>query len=745
MSIVRKEKNVVETSDAAKIIAEAHAGGRKSLSERDGKKLLAACGVAVPRSEMVEDAEKGEVAAASMKGPFVVKVSSPDILHKSDVGGVQVGVETKEGVRQAIARMQEVPAIAAARVDGFLVEEMAPSGRELVVGGMNDARFGPMVMVGLGGVFVEVLADVSFRLCPITRGDAEAMLSELRGAALLDGARGEKPVSRDAIISILLAVGGEGGLLMQNADTIAELDVNPVIANDTGAVAVDARVLLREAAENAPTADLPGQDSPVLERWKALFEPRTIAVIGASTKGGNVANTFVRRIKSFGYDGEIYPIHPRAGEVEGLKAYASLAETPKPVDYAYVCVGGEAVPGILSHANGRVRMAQVISSGFGETETGKTLEKEVVRVAHSQGCRIAGPNCLGLYSPRGRVTFAADPPAEVGCIGVATQSGGLGNDIIKRGSARGLLFSGLVTLGNCADISPVDMVEYYLHDPQTKVIGLYLEELRDGRRFFDLLRGTPMAKPVVILKGGRSKLGQAAAASHTGALAGDFRGWEAFSTQTTCALVKTLDEFIDALLAFQNLTIRPERPTRKITLFGNGGGTSVLATDFFADFGLYAEPFPASVREALDALELPPGTSIVNPIDAPVRTLQQDDGKIASTILDIVYEGADTDAIVMHVNLAAFVGREGKDPIDTLIDCSVEVRNRHAGEAHFVLVLRSDGSQVLDDRKRVVRRRALAAGIPVYDEMAPAALALNAVKHIEGRMAAHQERNRSGG
>lgn len=741
MSTVAKDKPANQDVASALIDA-ALAQGRTALPESEGKELLAAYGIAVPRRTLVTSPAEGEAAAAGMKGPFVVKVSSPDILHKSDVGGVRVGLDGPQAVAGAIADMQKIPAIAKARVDGFLVEEMAPKGRELVIGGMNDSRFGPMVMVGLGGIFVEVLADVSFRLCPITKADAEAMLAELRGAKLLDGARGEKPVDRAAVVEMLLAVGGEGGLLMTHADTVMELDLNPVIAAEKGAAAVDARVLLRDKPAAAADQKVPGLDRPVLERWKAMFEPMTIAVVGASTKGGNVANTFIRRLREFNFDGDIYPIHPKADEVEGLKCYPSLAETPKPVDYTYIAIGGDAVPEVLSKANGRVQVAQVISSGFGETAEGKELEAEVVRTAHAQGCRIAGPNCLGLYSPRGKVSFAALAPTEIGTIGVATQSGGLGTDIIKRGAARGLRFSGLVTLGNCSDISPVDMVEYYLADPQTKVIGLYLEELRDGRRFFDLLRTTPISKPVVVLKGGRSSLGQAAAASHTGALAGDFRAWEALAAQTPCALVKTVDEFIDALLAFQNLQIRVGHPTRKITLFGNGGGTSVLATDFFADYGLDTEPFPKPVREKLEALQLPPGTSVANPIDAPVRTLQQDDGKVASTILDIIYNEAETDAIVMHINLSSFVGREGKDPIDTLITGAVEVAKRYADGAHLVMVVRSDGSQALDDRRRDVRDRALAAGIPVYDEMAPAALALNAVKHIESRMAAH--RNNTG-
>jgi len=140
--------------------------------------------------------------------------------------------------------MMRQPAIAAARIDGFLVEEMAPPGQEMVIGGLRDPQFGPLVMVGLGGIFVEVLADVSFRICPITRLDAQEMLAELKGVAILKGARGRKAVSQDAIVDALLKVGGENGLLLQHATDISEADINPLIVSESAAVAVDARFIL---------------------------------------------------------------------------------------------------------------------------------------------------------------------------------------------------------------------------------------------------------------------------------------------------------------------------------------------------------------------------------------------------------------------------------------------------------------------------------------------------------------------
>lgn len=227
-----------------KEFAEARKQGRAALAEMAGKSVLANFGLAAPKSLLIQDVTDVASACAKLRAPLVLKVVSPDILHKSDAGGVKVGLKSAAEVEDAVRAMMKLPAIANARIDGFLLEEMAPAGQEIVIGGLNDAQFGPMVMVGLGGIFVEVMADVAFRICPITRLDAEEMLDELKGAALLKGARGRKPVSRAAIVDALMKIGGEGGLLMTHAKDIAEADINPLIVSETGAVAVDARFVL---------------------------------------------------------------------------------------------------------------------------------------------------------------------------------------------------------------------------------------------------------------------------------------------------------------------------------------------------------------------------------------------------------------------------------------------------------------------------------------------------------------------
>ena len=716
------------------LISQARANGRIALSEADGKALLHEHGIAVPRAAVaVDGAQAADGRLRDLRAPLVAKVMSPDILHKSDAGGVRLHLADTAAVSAAIESMRASAPIRGAIVDGYLVEEMAAPGVEIVIGAIHDPSFGPILMVGLGGIFVEVLADVAFRICPISRRDAQQMLGDLKGAALLDGARGTQPVSREAIVELLLRIGGEDGILSRYGNEIAEIDLNPVIASADGAVVVDARFILHTEPVVTASLDAPlrGDELPVVDRFAPLFTPRNIAVIGASATRAPLANTFIRRMKAFGFEGAIYPVHPQAEMIEGLPAYPNLAALPEPVDYAYIAMGAQRIPPMLAAANCKVRFAHVIASGFGEVEEGRALEAELVAAAHAGGARVIGPNCMGLYSPRGKVTFSVGVPSELGSVGILSQSGGLSTDIIKRGQWRGLRFSALVSIGNCADLGPADLLEFLLADEHTKVIGLYLEEIKDGRRFFEMLRADRGNKPVVILRGGRSRQGRLAASSHTGALADETQSWQALAAQTGCVMVDTVDVFVGTLLAFQQLGVRRERPTQRVVLFGNGGGTSVLATDNFAELGLDVLPFEAATREPLEALGLPPGTSVVNPIDTPVGTLMEQDGFIAKTILDIVYDHSAPDAIVMHLNLAAFVGRGMVDPVDNLIHVVETVQAQRAGQCHLLLVLRTDGSPELEDSKRGYRERALAVGIAVYDELIDAARALDGVRQVE--------------
>lgn len=730
---------------ACALVREAAARSERALSEPQAKQVIAAFGIAVPDGVTVAADASVAPIMTRLRAPLAVKLVSSEGLHKSDIGGLVLGVKTEAELRDALGRLAENGRRAGVRSDGFLVEEMAAAGVELVIGAVRDARFGPVIMFGLGGVHVEVFGDVAFRICPIEREDAVGMIEQLRSKSLLRGARGRPPIDEAALISALLAIGGADGLMMSAAADIGEVDINPLIASGDALLACDARIILgRESTPEASvrTATAVAQDpatttAALLERYAPLFNPRVIAVVGASATGFAPANEFIRQSMDLGCTARIVPIHPSAGMVEGLPACKSIADIGAVVDYAYVAIAGAQIAPMLEAAAGKIRYAQIISSGFGEVSEGRELEQRLLAAARRAGVRLLGPNCLGLYAPRAGLAFVGDCPSEAGPIGIVSQSGGLAVDMLLRGQTRGLRYSGVATIGNSVDLGPADLLEYYMADPDTRVIGVYVEDIKDGRRFFEVLRSARGRKPVVVLVGGQTDQGRHAAASHTGSLASPVSLWQGLAHQTGLVVSDSLEQFLDVLLAFQMLSARTDRPTRQCVLFGNGGGTSVLAADAFGRRGLQVVPMPGPALARLEALKLPPGTSIVNPIDAPAYTLRQDDGRIAESILETVFELGGADAVVMHLNLPVFIksANQRVDFLGNLMAAATRVQKRHPAVAHFVLVLRSDGSAICDERKREFRAQAAAHGIPAFDEMTNAADALAAVSAYESFVA----------
>ena len=731
------------------MVRQAASNGRRAFSEPVAKTVIAAFGITVPRGVEIKSGVTETAQAdlrsliGSLKIPLAAKLVSSGAIHKSDVGGVILGLRGEQAVRDALASLAENSLRAATPVTGFLIEEMAPAGHELVIGGMHDPRFGAVIMLGLGGVHVEVFADVAFRVCPINRADAADMIEQLRSKVLLRGARGSTPIDETQLVDALLNVGGEDGLLLTTEGAIEELDINPLMASSDRLVACDARITLRVPCP-APVSEPKVSretEAELLARYDALFNPRTVAVIGASASGFNLSNEFIRQSKALGCTARIIPIHPTAAEVEGLPTARSIAEIGETIDYAYVAIAAEQIPAMIAAAAGKVRYAQIISSGFAEIADGRELERELAEAGRKADIRILGPNCLGIYSPRAGISFFGDSPREVGTIGVVSQSGGLAVDMLSRGIVRGLRFSALATLGNSVDLGPAELVEYFLADPQTRAIGVYVEDIKSGRRFVDALRNAPHSKPVVVLLGGQTPQGRDAAASHTGSMATPLALWQGLARQTGAVITDTLEQFLDTLLAFQVLQPRTVGPTRRCVLFGNGGGTSVLAADAFGRRGLDVSPLPQRAIDQLLSLRLPPGTSVVNPIDAPANTLRQDEGRIAEQILEIVACEDQTDAIVMHVNLPVFIksANQRVDVLGNLMAAATRVRKRYPGP-HFALVLRSDGTAVCDERKRIFREEALANDIPAFDEMSNAADALSAISFYEHFLARRQNR-----
>lgn len=711
-------------------VADARRAGAPVLPEVDVKEVLRSWGIAVPRGRVVSDprdvpSDLGEL--------LVVKAVSPTLVHKSDVGGVRLGVR-REKLSAVFADMTDNAARHGHAVDTFLVEEQAPAGVEMVVGAVQVAGVGWVIMVGLGGVFVEVLGDVALGVAPLEDRQVRAMLGELRGLPLLRGARKTTVVDEPALVDLIVRLAGRDGLLAALPPEITEIDLNPVLVAASGACAVDARFVVRSIADDAaPPRAVTAVKSSC--DFGPLFNPRTVAVLGASARGDNGANLFIRNMREFGFPGQIVPVHPKAAEVEGLAAVPSLADVEGTIDYAYVALPAGVVADALAAGGGRVRFAQVVSSGFAETEDGAALERDLVARMRVLGTRVVGPNCLGTYSSAGRVTFVPDPPKEPGRVAVVSQSGGLSVDILRLGTARGVAFHSVTSIGNQSDVTADELLSYLIDDPSVATIGLYLESLSAGREVLDVLTRTETNKPVVLLAGGRTPAGSRAAVSHTGALTDNRRLWPALARQAGMELVESLANFLDVLLAFDtaDLTVRPG--DFGAVLFGNGGGASVLAADVLERHGLATAPLPDDVVDVLQSLPLPPGNGLGNPIDVPAGTLAVRSGAVVEDILGPVLARVTPTVVICHLNVGIIqrnLGASHGDVTGTIIDAIARSRDRAPRRVHHLLVLKADGKPDTEEQLAQYRARAMALGIPHFaaiEDCAAAAAAL--VRHAD--------------
>ncbi|MCF6472072.1 CoA-binding protein [Nonomuraea sp. MG754425] len=667
--------------------------------EHEVKALLAEAGVPVPRGVVVRGDDF--LAARELAGPLVLKAFGPGLTHKSEAGAVALGLAYEElGPVAAGMRERLEPA-------GFLVEEQAAPGVELIVGLVRDPAFGPVLLTGLGGVWTEALRDTALRLCPVAEPDARRMLASLRGAALLDGWRGGPPVDVDAVVKLLMAVGGPGGLWERLE--LGEFELNPVIAGPSGVIAVDARHLPAGSAP-APAAG-PSRETGFLP----LFEPRAVAVVGASTSRPNFGNMFLGFYRDAGVP--LVAVHPTAAEVAGVPAVPSLAHPGVDVDYALVAVPAERCAEVLREAGG-VPFVQVMSGGFGEAGR-PDLEEELVAAARAAGTRLLGPNCMGVYCPQGRQTFVGGGLGPPGTIALISQSGGLAGEVIKVGERRGLAFSRVVTLGNAADVTPAELLRWLARDEATRAVGLYLEDPRDGRDLPAALHAVlrDAGKPVVLLVGGRSGQGRRAASSHTGGLVSDRRVWEAVAEQSGAALVTGQDDLIGVLAYFQAHGARLTSGDQ-VLVVGPSGGAGVLAADAFDRAGVRLDPLPA---ERLDALR---GLGVVatgNPLEVPVGPLGR--AALVAEVIDAL-AGPYRD-VVAHVNVQSFFTYgSAPEPLYACTRALAGAQAAHPG-VRISLVTRN-GECAPEGVEDEVARIAAAAGIPVYRTMEAAAVAVAA-------------------
>jgi len=640
------------------------------------KRWLAARGVAVPRA--------GEACRPGVA--LAVKAFGPGIVHKSDLGGLRVGVGAAD-----VATAQEVIradlASHAVAPDGFLVEEMVPAGVEVIVGVVAHPVFGPVLAVGMGGVLAEVMRDVALRVLPVTASDVEQMIDELRSSVLLAGARGAAAVDRHSLVELVLGLVGAAGEL---GSDLAELECNPVIVSPSGAVAADARLVLH--AETPPPRPRPPETD-----FSLLFEPRGVAVVGGSTTRSSFGNWILDAMRNMGRP-NLAAIHPTAEAIEGVPAYPSLSAVPHEVDYVLAAVPAAACPALVADAE-RARFVHVISGGFREAGApGEGLEADLMGAARRAGVRVLGPNCMGTFSPAGRLAFQLDVPAVAGRVAVISQSGGLAADIIKVGDARGMRFSKLVTVGNAVDVTHGELLDWLVDDPGTDVVGLYVEDPRDGAGLVAALRRARGRVPVVALIGGLSAQGARAVASHTGALAGDEAIWRGISAATGMTCVRTFEELIGALRYLERHCGHHPATSPNVLIAGVGGGATVLAADACDRAGLTVELLGDGARAALSARGYGVGTSIANPIEIPVGPGVAPD--LLASVLGEVLDAQGFSDVLVHMNVQQYFSfvRGGSSRLIPFVEAigSADLRG-----ARLALVVRNAECAPTDVRARL--------------------------------------------
>lgn len=349
-----------------------------------------------------------------------------------------------------------------------------------------------------------------------------------------------------------------------------------------------------------------------------IFHPRTMVIAGASKNPESQGHLFLRQALDFPFQGSVYPIHMKEQEILGVPCHKSLSDISGPVDHVISCLPHHLVMPLVDECAAKgVRSLHLFTARMAETQLDDRLdlEKEIVRRARDGGMRVIGPNCMGLYCPSSGLTFRNSLPKEPGHVGFASQSGGNAADLEYQGAGRGLRFSKIISFGNAADLNESDFLEYLLEDPQTRVIALYLEGVKEGRRLQELLKRSDGLKPVVLFKAGETSAGTRAVISHTASMSGESALWDALCRQFGIIQVHSMREMADVLLAFQFL---PPANGHRVLVMGGGGGGSVEAADALELEGFNIPPLSQELRDEIRSFAPDVWSLISNPMDGSV-------------------------------------------------------------------------------------------------------------------------------
>ena len=584
---------------------------QKVITEESSKKLLSDYGIKVPPYALVTTPSEAETKASEIGFPLVAKVVSPAILHKTDVKGVKVGINSSSEAKAVFSEMYDRLS-KKYQLKGILLEKMVPSGIEIIIGLQNDPQFGPVIMVGLGGILTEVFQDVSFRVLPINDNDVEEMLKDLKGSKLLKGFRGSEAVDIGVLKDALLNIGRLG---IDLAPYFESVDFNPVILYPRDYCVVDAKIILRDSIKS----DIVSMAKPNSTHMDLFFNAKSIALIGASPEVGKIGNSVLESLVKHEYKGKVYPVNAKGyPEIMGIKAYKNLEDISEPIELVVVTVDLRFVPDLLRACGSKGIHNMVIISGGGKELGGEraVIEQQVKDLSSSLGIRIIGPNCIGVFNGDNRLDCAFQGHQRMlrpkkGDVAFLSQSGTVGIAFMETSDSFGM--SKMVSYGNRSDVDEADMIWYLSEDPETKVLGLYVEGLGDGRKFVNAAKDVinDRKKPIVVFKNGRSSRGAKQAASHTGSLGGTYKVVKGAFDQAGIISVDSYEELTGSLKA---LTWQPVPSGNRVAMVTNGAGPIIAAIDQFERLGLQLAEITEETKQKLKD-HYPPTYVIGNPCD----------------------------------------------------------------------------------------------------------------------------------
>ncbi len=607
----------------------------RALNEFEGKILLKEWGIPVIEEAIAGDENEALATAEGLGYPVALKICSQAVLHKTEQGGVVLNIPDAGTLTRSARRMHDsfinVPHV-------LLIQKMASPGIELIIGARRDPVFGPVVLVGIGGVFTEVFRDTVLELAPVSIASARAMLDRLRGAALLKGFRGQAPADLKSVSDAIAAL----SRMMVRRSDILEIDINPFIAYANGAVAVDALVRL---------ADKPSAASikhPELITVDPFFNPRSLALIGASRSHDKGGNIILRNLVKAGFKGSIHPINPSGHDILGMKTYKNVRDIEGPVDIAMIVIPKAAVPAAIDDCAAKGVQAVILSTG-GYSDMGAdgaNEQKKLMETVHATGLRLMGPNSIGTIHPSAGLatSIVGLEPIMHGGVSLIGQSG-----VFSSGWGRWIAdykpfgISKVACIGNKGDVNESDLLEYLADDAETTTIGMYLEGIIDGKRFIKAAARAGRKKPLVVVKSGRTEAGAEAIASHTGSLAGSDAVFDAVCLRTGMVRVHDSEAFFDALSAFESLPLPRSNRLGILSITGMG---CVVTTDACDEYGVDLPKLkPSTVKKLREVV--PAWAPIRNPIDIWSAVEQHGSQKTMSHIARCFLDQSDIDALLI--------------------------------------------------------------------------------------------------